>query len=210
MSTLTIDDIYRLFQETTQRFQDTERLLKQQAQEAERRFQETERLLTQQAQEAERRSQEADRRLREAQALFTSQWGRLMEALVKPSALRLFQERGIPVTTSHERILSRKDGEEMELDLLLVDGEALVDVKVKTTLRVEDVRDLQEELRRLPRFFPRYRGMKRFGAVAFLHADEQADRFAYRQGLFVLRMGRDGLVEMVNDTAFHPRDYAGE
>jgi hypothetical protein len=81
-------------------------------------------------------------------------------------------------------------------------------VEVKTTLRVADVRDLQQDLARFPRFFPEYRDYHRLGAVAALTFSEESDRFAYRQGLFVLKMGRDGLVEIVNDPAFQPRDYA--
>jgi len=41
----TLDDVWRLFQETDRKFQDTERLLKEQAQHTDRKFQDTERLL---------------------------------------------------------------------------------------------------------------------------------------------------------------------
>lgn len=212
----------RRIQENERRIQETDRHIQEnerRAQESERRFQETERLLKESRQESDRKMEETyqrlnamfdrtDQELREAKALFVGQWGRLMEALVKPSAIRLFQERGLMVNQISERVLSRRGGEEMEIDLLLVDGDLLIAVEVKTTLRVEDVRKAQRDLERLPEFFPRYRGLHVYGAVASLHVEEEADRFAYRQGLFVLRMGRDGLIEMANDSAFRPRDYA--
>jgi len=53
-----------------------------------------------------------------------------------------------------------------------------------------------------------YRGYRRFGAVAALAVNESADRYAYRQGLFVLTMGREGLVTLRNDDAFRPKDFA--
>jgi hypothetical protein len=197
---LTVDDLFRLFQETDRQFKETDRKF----QETDRKIQDTDRQLK----EIGEYLRETDRQLREAKELFVGRWGRLMDALVKPSVLRLFQERGVPVNHTLERAESRIGGEEMEVDLLLVDGDALVEVEVKTTLRVEDVRDLQRDLQRLTRFFPEYRGMRLFGAVAYLNAEEEADRYADRQGFFVLRMGKEGLVEMANDAGFQPRDYA--
>ena len=44
--------------------------------------------------------------------------------------------------------------------------------------------------------------------MAALAIEEEADRYAYRQGLFVLTMGREGLVTLRNDDKFRPRDFA--
>ena len=141
-----------------------------------------------------------------AENLFTSQWGRLLEALVEPGVVELFQTRGIAVNRSLERPRMRRGGEELEIDLLLVNGDALV--VVKSTLRVDDVRKFLEDLKRFPEFFPEYRGYRRFGAIAALGINESADRHAYRQGLFVLTLGREGLVTLRNDDAFRPLDFA--
>jgi len=80
----------------------------------------------------------------------------------------------------------------MEIDLLLVNGDALVVVEVKSTLKVEHVRKLLDDLEAFLNFFPEYGDYRRFGAVAALGIDESADRYAYRQGLFVLTLGREG------------------
>lgn len=81
-------------------------------------------------------------------------------------------------------------------------------MEVKTTLKVEDVRELLEDLQTFLDFFPEYRGYRLFGAVAALTCDEESGRFAYRKCLFVLTMGREGLVTMRNDSAFRPQDFA--
>ena len=127
---------------------------------------------------------------------------------MEPGVIELFQARGISVNRSLERPRIRRGGEEMEIDLLLVNGDALVVVEVKSTLRVDDVRTLLKDLERFPNFFPEYRGYCRFGAVAALVTNESADRYAYCQGLFVLTLERDGLVTMRNDDAFRPKDFA--
>jgi len=98
----------------------------------------------------------------------------------------------------------------MEIDLLLVADGALVAVAVKSTLQVEDMRELLKDLERFPNLFPEYRGYRRFGAVAALSTDESSDRYAYRQGLFVLTLGREGLVTLRNDSAFRPKDFAAD
>jgi len=89
-----------------------------------------------------------------------------------------------------------------------VNGDALVVVEVKSTLKVEHVRKLLDDLETFLNFFPEYRGYRRFGAVAALSMDESSDRHAYRQGLFVLTLGREGLVTLRNDNAFRPKDFA--
>ena len=43
--------------------------------------------------------QETDRRLRRAEGLFTSQWGRLMESLVEGDLVKLLKERNVEVET---------------------------------------------------------------------------------------------------------------
>ena len=127
---------------------------------------------------------------------------------MEPGVARLFQDRGIAVNRALQRKRTRLSGEEMEIDLLLVDGDALVAVEVKNTLRVDNVRDLLEDLKTFPDFFPEYRGYRLYGAVAALAIEEKADRYAYRQGLFVLTLGREGLVTLRNDKKFRPLDFA--
>ena len=127
-----VESIWALFRETDQRL--------------DRRFEATEREIA--ALSAQTRA---------AENLFIGKWGRLLEALVRTGAAELFRARGITVNRTLERVRARRGGEEMELDLLLVNGEALVVVEVKSTLRVEDVRALVEDLKTFAKFFPEYR-----------------------------------------------------
>ncbi|WP_017294350.1 hypothetical protein [Geminocystis herdmanii] len=70
--TTTADDVWQLLaelataqKETERRFQETDRILKEQSLETERRFQETDRILKEQSLETDRRLQETDRILKE-------------------------------------------------------------------------------------------------------------------------------------------------
>lgn len=189
MSELTKEDIFRMFAETDRRFQQTDRRL-------DRRFQETAQSF-----------KETNEELKRLERLFTGQWGKLIEALVAPSALRLFQERGIKVTETQRRVESVRNGSQMEVDILLVNAQEVVVTEVKTTLKVEDVRKFLEDLKRFLLFFPRYKGLKVYGGIAGIHIEEDADKFAYRQGLFVLTGSGEGMVKMLNDSDFRPKDF---
>jgi len=48
----------------------------------------------------------------------------------------------------------RWGGEELEIDLLLVNNDAVVVVEVKNTLRVDDMRKFLEDLKQFLEFFP--------------------------------------------------------
>ncbi|MBL7118246.1 MAG: DUF3782 domain-containing protein [Candidatus Syntrophoarchaeum sp.] len=151
---------------------------------------------------------ETDKKIKELATLFTGQWGKLIEALVRPSALKLFQERGVKVTETYQRLESYRNGSQMEIDILLANDREAVVIEVKTTLKVEDVNEFLDNLARFTFFFPRYKGLKIYGAVAGIQIEEGADKFAYRQGLFVLTgSGDTGIVRILNNPEFRPRNF---
>jgi len=134
----------------------------------------------------------------------TGKWGKFVEGLVAPGAVKLFNERGIEVERTSTRNRVRKGGEEMEIDVLIENEECAVVIEVKSTLKVEDVNELIEKLKRFREFFPRYEDSKLIGAVAGIVIEERADRYAYRQGLFVI--GQTGeTVKILNDDKFKPK-----
>ncbi len=188
-----IDEIWKLFKETSAQFKETDARLSQQ-------FKETDALLS-------RQFKETGEQIRQLEGLFGSQWGKMLEALVKPGALRLFQDWGVDVHRRYERSVSQINGRTMELDLLLENGDDVVVVEVKSTLKVADVQEFLVDLDQFLDFFPQHRDKSIYGAVAGLTIDEYADRYAYRQGLFVLSVTGDGLVRILNNDQFRPTDF---
>ena len=190
-----IEEIWDLFKETDKRFKDLEKRFK----ETDKRFKET-----------DKRFRQTDRNLTRLERLFTGQWGKLMESLFEAGITKLFQERGIEVWNVAQRVRSELDGKGMEIDLLLSGKGDVVLVEVKTTLKVQDVREFLKDIRRFTVFFPQYKGFHLYGAVACLKAEEESDRFSYRQGLFVLKVGKEGLCTIANDPSFKPKDFSIE
>jgi hypothetical protein len=212
--------LHEMAQEADRRSQETERLIRENAQETAQQLQKTDQQLqknAEQMRETDRMFQKTqrlirksslktDRKIRELTDLFTNQWGKLIEALVEPGCVKLFQERGINVKQSRPRLGRPLKDSYMEIDILLknkVDKVAVV-VEVKTTLKVRDVRRFIGKFDAFLDFFPEYREYTIYGAVAGMLIEEGVSEFAYRQGLFVLGLGREGLARMLNDKKFKP------
>ena len=184
-----VAEIRQLFRETDAQFKEVAARFK----ETDSKFKETD--------------ERMDRRFRQLEGLFGNQWGRLLEALVEPGVLRLFQGRGIAVHNVYRRALAQVGGNSMEIDLLLENTNEAIAVEVKSQLTVEWINDFLDDLAEFHRFFPKYKGYRLYGAVAGLNVAQDVARYAYRRGLFVLSITGNDMVQIQNDVKFKPRDF---
>jgi hypothetical protein len=134
----------------------------------------------------------------------TSRWGRFVEELVEPSVLELFQAKGIDVKEIYPRARVKRQGIAMEIDILAVDETELVVVECKSRLSKDDVDEFLEKLSRFKEAFPHYKNYQAYGAVAGIEINEGIDRYAYRQGLFVIKTAGN-MVKIVNNDNFQPK-----
>jgi hypothetical protein len=181
----TYEDILALFRETDRKFQD----------------------LMDAQKETDRKFQETDRKFQETARLVSNlggQWGLFVENQVAPACERVFNERGIPVQMVSQRVKKRRGGATLEIDVLVVNAGHVVVVEVKASLGVADVREFLDELGQFRDFFPEYADWQVHGAVAGMRIEDGADRYAYRQGLFVLAQTSD-TVKILNDANFQPK-----
>ena len=156
--------------------------------------------------QTDQQMKQTDRQMKKLAGLFTSQWGALVESLVEGDLVPLLQARGITVRYTHTRMRGRRNGEHYEFDILAENGEEVVVVEVKTTLRAEDVAQFLEKLGKFTEYAPGYRGKKIYGALAYLKADTSVQVHAERQGLFVIRATGNS-ASIVNDAGFVPRVF---
>jgi len=172
-----IREIWKLFRETDRRFRESERMLTE-------KFRETKDLVH----------------------ALTGKWGRFVEGLVAPGAIRMFEERGIKIEHVSQRVRVRRNGDEIDIDVLGVNGKDVLAVEVKSTLDVEDVKEHIERLGKFRRFFPEYKDKQLLGAVAGIVFEGDSDRFAYKQGLYVIGQTGD-TVRILNDEKFEPKRW---
>ncbi|MFV0415481.1 MAG: hypothetical protein ACK5NG_03860 [Chthoniobacterales bacterium] len=160
--------------------------------------------------ETDRQMKETDRKLKELSSLFSSQWGKLVEALLRSGLPKLFRARGLAVTelSRNVEVLDKVSGEKRaEIDVFLQNGGEDVAVEVKTTCRPKDVDEHIERLQLLHGLISAYgSGKKLYGAVAALRFESGADTYAEKKGLFVLKC-TDNIATIANPGNFRPKAW---
>ena len=198
---LNFEKVWQLFQETDRKFQEMQRAWDHSFQETRHEFQEMQqawdhsfqemrRELQASQQDLDRRFRETDKKMKALQDLFEGQWGK----------------RGIQVNDTSTRREGSRNGESYEFDIIAHNGEEIVIVEVKTTLRVGLVKKFIKRLQQARHYLSEFRTYRVFGAVAYLRAEQASDQHAQNQGLFVIRATGDSAA-IVNPADFQPRQF---
>jgi len=198
-----LGELVQAQKETERRFQETERILKEESQKTDRQIQQ----LSQQVEKTDRQIQELSqevKRVSQEVGNLGGKWGRFVENMVAPACETLFLNRGIPVHLVTQRARKKLNGRHLEIDVLVTNENHVLVVEVKSTLSVEDVKEFIIDLTEFHQFFPEYNDKQLYGAVAGIEMEENADKYAYRQGLFVLAQSGENIV-ILNDEKFKPR-----
>jgi len=188
----TLEDIWRLFQETDRKFQETDRQVK----ETDRKFQET-----------ALRFEETDRLFKETNKKIGdlgNRLGEFVQEMVRPAVVRLFRERGIAVHQVMRNIEAFDDDNAIEIDLLVINRQQAIAVECKSRLSIEDVNDHLARLDKFKQLFSHYQNLNLMGAVAGMVVPDEAAKYAYRRGLFVLAQNGDSIL-IRNDAKFAPK-----
>jgi Holliday junction resolvase-like predicted endonuclease len=173
----TFDKVWQMFKETDKMFKETDKMFK-----------------------------ETDKKLNKLENLFTGQWGKLIESLVSGDLINLLAQRGIQVQRLNERSRFRYNNTEGEFDIIAVNGNEVVIVEVKTTLRTEDVKHFLENLKLFREIFHEYKDKKVYGAIAYLKAESRSDLYSQRHGLFAIRATGNS-ASIVNSDDFKPAEF---
>jgi hypothetical protein len=140
----------------------------------------------------------------EAVSNLSSRWGRFVENLVAPGVLRLFQERGILVDRTHQRMRARRENQHLEIDIFAVNHDVGFVVEVKSRLTQDHVRNFLEKLEIFKTIFTEYSQHQLYGAMAAIEIDGDVDKYAENQGLFIIQQSGDS-VYISTDREFTPR-----
>jgi len=210
--TTTADEVWQLLAELTKAQKETERLLQAQSQDAEQRSKDAEKRFKkteQQLRETDRQIREVNKRIGEVNKQIGDlggKWGLFVENMVAPACETIFLKRGIPVHQVSQRVKKRLDSKTLEIDVLVTNENHVLIVEVKSSLGVDDIKEMIEDLREFRSFFPEYSQKQLYGAVAGIEIEEGADKYAYRQGLFVLAQAGE-TVSILNNSTFQPKNW---
>ncbi|MEI7591496.1 MAG: DUF3782 domain-containing protein [Deltaproteobacteria bacterium] len=201
--TLTLDAL-SFFKEVRDLYKETDRRIKEMSQETDRKFREMSQDTDRKFQETDKKFQETDKKFDKTDILIGRLGNRLgdfVEGMVKPSAVKIFKERGIKVHQVSRDINAERDGGKIQIDLLVVNDVELVAVECKSSLSIDDVNEYLERLTKVKILLPQYRDMKVMGAVAAMVIPDNVGKYAYKKGLFVLCQSGDTMV-IRNDDKF--------
>ena len=194
---LSFDKVWLMFQETSKKFQETDK-----------KFQETREMMKERDmkrdKELDKQFKETDKKIKELSNLFTTQWGKLIESLVEGDLIRLLNEKGIEVHQTSQRVSGSYKGKSYEFDIIAANNEEIVVVEVKTTLRVDDVKNFLKKLPQFKTWMPVYKEKKVYGAVAFLTSSSASHIMAENKGLFVIKATGNSS-SIVNQEGFKPK-----
>ncbi len=148
-----------------------------------------------------------DKALRKLAGEWSSQWGQLIEALVEPGLVKQFRARGIDITQSNQRMEGiDKEGKQLEIDVLLVNGDTVVAIEVKTKCKVDDIDYHEKKLAKFKEAFTQYTDKKVLGGIAAVTFDSDCHRYAFKRGFYALKPV-EGIASILNGPEFKPKEF---
>lgn len=196
-----LDAIWQIIQETSQLIKETSLQMK----ETDRKMRETDRMIKENKEGLKKTktlidniARRSDKRIKELDNLFSTQWGKLIESLSTPAALKLFKDMdiGIDRVYSGERKMKDKGIDKIELDIVLCNTTVAVVVEVKTTFRREDVEEFLKKMKIVKKYFPEFADKKLYAATAAIKYNESCDTFAQKEGMFVIHTSGNGVFSL--------------
>ena len=171
--------------------------------------------MRQQMQESQARTdkqiQETDRIVKQVSKQIGDLGGRLgefVEEMVKPAAVKLFQDRGLDVHQIVKNLTAYDDNGqfESEIDLLLINKATAIAIECKSKLSIDDVKEHLERLQKFKQNFSQYEHYQLLGAVAAMVIPDEVGRYAYQKGLFVMAQNGNAML-IKNDGKFTPKTW---
>ena len=151
---------------------------------------------------------EIDRKIDKFFGQFTTDWGKLLEEVTKPAAVKLFKEIGIDIDHIFQESRHREEHRrEMEADIILVNTTAVVVVEVKTTLRKDDVDHFLKQMELFKDLFREFKDKTVYVAVAAVKFNNSSDVYARKKGVFVLRSNGEAIFGLDNVPEEQRRRY---
>lgn len=199
------DEIWALqkqFREDMEKLRESMQETDRRMQETDRRIQETDRMIKALHEEnlrTEAYIKDTDRQLRENMNLlttrFTSQAGHIIEGLMEPSTVKMFQDRGYAINRCWKNFkkYNKGMGKKLEVDLLLLDDDVAIIAEVKINCTKKEIDHFIDQMKLFKEICPEYADKKIFLAVAGVNFERDSDLYAHQRGLFVIRVSNDDI-----------------
>ena len=146
----------------------------------------------------ERISRENKKAIKEMKNVFTTEWGRLIEALCKPAAFKLFKKEGVEIDRIYEGIhKAKEDGQDvMEIDVALCDTSVAVIVEVKSRCGRREIDYFLDQMEHCKEWYSEFADKELRVAIAAIKYDNGVEKYALKKGLYVLKLSGEDTYTM--------------
>ena len=205
-----ITELGRAQKETDRQLKETGRELKENGRELKEAQKETDRQLKglgKSQEETDRQLKETGRELKashqrtevsleklsesidKANGNFNQKWGDFLEKFIQGDLLKIFKDRNISINRVLPRVeVSSDDNMAIaEYDFVLINGEEVIVIEVKTTISSSKLDTFLDKLKAFKQYFPEYKDKKIYGGVAYINADKGLLQGAKENGLFLIQ-----------------------
>ena len=182
-------ELHAMILATSEQMKETDRQMRESSRELKMLFKETDERINKTSKQIE----ETNKRY----GGFTNEFGKMIEDLCRPAALKIFKAEGIDIDHVYEGSRRERVGEEeMEVDALLCNRTEAVAVEVKTTCFKKDVDYFLKKMKSFKKIFHEFEGKKVYVAIAAMRFANGSNKYAQRKGLYVLSPLSDGLFSL--------------
>jgi hypothetical protein len=207
MTSMTDQELRDLVASLAVRHAELDEVVKQtdlQIRETSQSLKETERILKEGNRETDRQLLELKRQL----GGLGEKFGGFTEGMAFPSMRKLLQQR-FHMDVISPRILSRKNGSSMELDVLAYSNSKVNEVyivEVKSHLRQEGIDQMKRTLREFHNYFPGHTGKKVYGILAVVDINDELRAKVLQEGIY-LALIHDDEFELQVPNDFQPHAF---
>lgn len=210
MAELTVESVLQLFEASDKRMEKMTQELKAQFAETDIRMEKLNHEMRLQFAATEMRMEKSSRALDKKIASLGDTLGRFAEEQVRADVINKFTKWGIQVHFITDHFEMQNDiGEFLyEIDILVSNEKYVVAIEVKNNLKKEGVDEHLERIEKIRAYpIPFAKGKTLLAGVAGMIVGNGVDKYAEKNGLFVLKPSGD-TVKIVNDEkTFRPREW---
>ncbi len=137
-----------------------------------------------------------------------NKWGTFTEGMAIESIRRILLEN-FQIPTMFQRAAKKMNGESIEIDFFGYENSSVntaVIVEVKSHLRDDSYKQIEETMKNFPRFFPDHADKKLYGIIACVHAPDSIRNVLRKKGIY-LAVLHDDIFELCPFQNFTPKDY---
>jgi len=183
--------------------QETDRIVRENAQQQAERQKETDRIIKENAREMKERDRRLDEKLGD-------RFGEMIEYMVMPGLVKKFRELGFEFTKAYPRSII--DDEEnnilTEIDITLENGDKVMIVEVKSKPTTKDIKEHIKRMEKVKAHANLHNDNRIYlGAIAGMVFNKIEKTFALKNGFYVIEPSGEEFVITVPEGIYFPREW---